>query len=243
MPERCVMSTQSSPATSLRTINRFPAAGVLLRVVSYLIYKALSPILPAISGAGSIFLPAFPGRQGNSGTRVSVAAFPFAAWNGAVFLDRFVARDRKKARQRLLDDDPGRGAALAARDLLPDADGHLPEDDGMRVVGLGNGDRDPAVGGLADLDIERHFAQKLDAEPLGFVAGAAMRKDLAAAAAMRAQEIAHVLDDAEHRHVDLCEHVEPLAGVEKGDVLRGRDDDRTGERHLLRHRQLRVAGP
>ena len=77
MPERCVMSTQSSPATSLRTINRFPAAGVLLRVVSYLIYKALSPILPAISGAGSIFLPAFPGRQGNSGTRVSVAAFPF----------------------------------------------------------------------------------------------------------------------------------------------------------------------
>jgi hypothetical protein len=83
MPERCVMSTQSSPAASLRTINRFPAAGMLLRVASYLIYKALSPILPAISGAGSSFLPAFPARQGNPGTRVSVAVFPSAAWNGA----------------------------------------------------------------------------------------------------------------------------------------------------------------
>src|SRR5437588_653371 len=69
-----------------------------------------------------------------------------------------------------------------------------------------------------------------------------MRKDLAAATAMRAQEIAHVLDDAEHRHLDLGEHVEALAGVEERDVLRRRDDDGAGERYLLRHRQLRVAG-
>ena len=34
----------------------------------------------------------------------------------------------------------------------------------------------------------------------------------------------------------------PLAGVEQGDVLRGRDDDRAGERHLARHGQLCVAG-
>ena len=40
----------------------------------------------------------------------------------------------------------------------------------------------------------------------------------------------------------FLEHVEPLACVDKGDVLWCRDDDRAGERHLLRHRQLRVAG-
>ncbi len=74
------------------------------------------------------------------------------------------------------------------------------------------------------------------------LAGAAVAEDLAAPAAMRAQEIAHVLDDAEHRHVDLLEHVQPLARVDEGDVLRRRDDDRARERHLLRHRQLRVAG-
>src|SRR3984893_5354205 len=102
-----------------------------------------------------------------------------------------------QARPRLLDDDAWRRPALGggAADLLPDPRGHPAEDDGVRVVGLGDGDRRSAVGGLADLEIERHFAEKLDAEPLGFAAGAAMREDLAAAAAMRTQEIAHILND------------------------------------------------
>ena len=59
---------------------------------------------------------------------------------------------------------------------------------------------------------------------------------------MRADEGAHILDDAEHRHVHLAEHVEPLARVDQREVLRRRDDDRAGERHLLRHGELRVAG-
>jgi hypothetical protein len=55
----------------------------------------------------------------------------------------------------------------------------------VRIVGLGDGDRGSAVGGLADLEVERHLAETLSAEPLGLLTGAAMAEDLAAAAAMR----------------------------------------------------------
>src|SRR5271166_5712492 len=60
MPERCVMTTQSLPAASLRTANCLPAARVLLRVATYLIYKALWSIKRAIPGVESFFLPASP---------------------------------------------------------------------------------------------------------------------------------------------------------------------------------------
>src|SRR5208282_881454 len=106
--------------------------------------------------------------------------------------------------QRLLDDDPGRRGALSvgAGDLVPNPRRHMAKDERVRIVGIGDGDRRSRVGGLADPQVERHLAEKLGAEPFGFEAGAAMRKDLAPTTAMRAQEIAHVLDDAEHRDVD-----------------------------------------
>ena len=52
----------------------------------------------------------------------------------------------------------------------------------------------------------------------------------------------HVLDDAEHRHVDLFEHAQPFARIGKRDVLRRGDDDRTRERHPLGEGQLDIAG-
>ena len=64
---------------------------------------------------------------------------------------------------------------------------------------------------------------------------AAVAEDVGALAALGADEIAHVLDDAEHRHVDLAEHVEALAGVDQREVLRRGDDDGARQRHLLRH--------
>src|SRR5260370_21545538 len=83
----------------------------------------------------------------------------------------------------LFDHDPGRCAALRALagDLFPDAGGHLAEDQRVRVFGLGDGDRGAAVGGLADLEVERHLAQKLDAEAVGLLAGAAVPPQPAAA--------------------------------------------------------------
>src|SRR5215472_6950481 len=144
----------------------------------------------------------------------------------------------------LFDDDSRRRAQRAlARDFVPHARGDGAEDGGVRVAGIGDRDRMAGIRGLANRKIERHFTEEFGTELFGLAAGAAMRKDLAAAAAMRAQEIAHILDDAEYRHVDLFEHVETLARVEQCYVLRRRNDDRAGERHLLRHRQLGVAGP
>src|SRR3546814_16849816 len=83
-----------------------------------------------------------------------------------------------------------------------------------------------AVRWLADLDVERDLTEKLDAELGRLLARAAIAEDVALMAAFRTLEVTHVLDDAEHRHVDLAQHVEPLVGIEKGDVLRRRDDDR-----------------
>ena len=61
-------------------------------------------------------------------------------------------------------------------------------------------------------------------------------------AAVRADVHAHVLDDSEHGHVDLLEHLEALAGVGQRDVLRRRDDHGARDRHALRERELDVAG-
>src|SRR5271169_5355938 len=100
---------------------------------------------------------------------------------------------------RLFDDDAGWGPAdgVGAGDFFPDARGDGAEDERVRVVGVGDGDRVARIRGLADLEVERNLAEKLGAEAVGLEAGATVAEDLAAAAAMRAQEIAHVLDDAE----------------------------------------------
>src|SRR5438876_5083482 len=115
------------------------------------------------------------------------------------------------------------------------------EDERVRIERLGHGNRRPVFGSRADAGIKRDLPEKLGPKKLGLRSCAAMTKDLAAVAVMRAQEIDHILDNAEHRHVDLSEHVEPLAGIEHCYVPRGRDDDRTCQGLLLGHRQLRVA--
>src|SRR3546814_5332582 len=68
-----------------------------------------------------------------------------------------------------------------------------------------------------------------------------MAENIVAGTGIRRQEIAHILDDAEERHLDLAEHGDRLAGVDQGEILRRRDDHGAGERNLLRHSQLHVA--
>src|SRR5437879_7466014 len=108
----------------------------------------------------------------------------------------------------LLDDDPRRLPLRLAGDLLPDALGELTIDLGMLAVGLRDDDRGAGVGSFADGDVERHFREELDPELFRLAPCAAMTEDLAAVAAIGAREIAHVLDDTEHRHIDLAEHVQ-----------------------------------
>src|SRR5205085_125745 len=76
----------------------------------------------------------------------------------------------------------------------------------VRAIGLRRDDGPTGVRVCADRHVERHFAEKRHPKPLRLVTGAAMREDVAALAAMRADEIAHVLDDADNRHFGLLEH-------------------------------------
>ena len=69
--------------------------------------------------------------------------------------------------------------------------------------------------------MQGHLAQEIDAIGLGVGARPAMAENIAALAAFGAVEKAHILDDTEHRHVDLAKHVKALAGIQQGDVLRG----------------------
>ena len=54
-----------------------------------------------------------------------------------------------------------------------------------------------------------------------------MSEDVGTFAAFRAEEVAHVLDDAEDRNFDALEHRYAFAGIDQRQVLRRRDDDRT----------------
>jgi hypothetical protein len=55
---------------------------------------------------------------------------------------------------RLFDDDPRRGD-VSSGDLLPDTGGYAAVDEGVRIIGFGNGDPGSGVGGFADLEVER----------------------------------------------------------------------------------------
>ena len=71
---------------------------------------------------------------------------------------------------------------------------------------------------------------------------AARAEQFVALAAIGADEIAHVLDHAENRAVQLVEHRDRPRRVEQRHVLRRGDDHRAVERDLLRERELRIAG-
>src|SRR4051795_6697858 len=89
---------------------------------------------------------------------------------------------------RSLHDDARGGAAGRgfARDLLPDTSGDVAE--GLRIgrIRLRHDDRPALVRGLADGEVDRHLAEKIGAEALGFAASAAMAEDVTSLAAMRA---------------------------------------------------------
>mgnify|MGYP000111638635 FL=1 len=53
---------------------------------------------------------------------------------------------------------------------------------------------------------------------------------------------AHIFHYTQNRHLDLLEHLQALARVEEGDVLRCGDNHRAADRNFLRQRELGVAG-
>src|SRR5690606_19173754 len=130
-------------------------------------------------------------------------------------------------------------SALLLLDAGANTGRNLTIDFRLRAVGLSGDDRQARVRSFTDVHDERHFAQKRHTEPLGFLPCTAMGENIRPLAAMRTDKIAHVLDDAEHRHIDLAEHGNAAPRIDERKILRGRYNDRARKRHLLGESQLR----
>src|SRR5208282_3604804 len=111
-----------------------------------------------------------------------------------------------------------------------------------RMAGIRRDNRIGVVAAFAQLAHERKLAQERNPKFFCVARAAAVRKDLVAAATLAADVIAHVLDHAEHGHVDLAEHLDAALYVDKREVLRRGDDNAAGKRDALRNRKLRIAG-
>ena len=86
------------------------------------------------------------------------------------------------------------------------------------------------------------MTEQRDTQPFRFALAAAASKDIVAFAVGWRDEITHVLNEAEHRHVNLVEHGSGFARIDQGHFLRRGDDDRAGKGDRLHDCQLNVAG-
>src|SRR5580704_608068 len=110
-------------------------------------------------------------------------------------------------RNSSLDYDLRRGAPgiHAAPDLFENFGGDLAINFGVRAVRLGGHHRQAGIRFLPDGHVQRHFTEERHTLALGFLARTAVAEDIRARSAFWAQEITHVLNDAQHRHVDASE--------------------------------------
>src|SRR5882672_2730778 len=74
-----------------------------------------------------------------------------------------------------------------------------------RMRGIRSDDWTRLIAALAQLPHQRQLAKERHAERMRQPLAAAMRKELVAMVALAAQVIAHVLDHAEHRHMNFFE--------------------------------------
>jgi len=89
--------------------------------------------------------------------------------------------------------------------------------------------------------VDGDFAEEGNGGLGGELAAAAVTEDLIALAVV-ADEIAHVLDDAQDRHLHLAEHLHALARVDQADLLWLGHDDSAVDGDVLRKGQMGVAG-
>ncbi len=110
------------------------------------------------------------------------------------------------------------------------------------MVGRGQRYRHPAVAAFADLGENRQPREQFHRFSVGHALATAGAKEIIALAAVGALEVAHVLDHAEQRTMDLAEHAHGTQGVGERNLLRRADDNDTVEGNQLRERELGVAG-
>src|SRR5579875_2337059 len=107
---------------------------------------------------------------------------------------------------------------------------------------LRHDDRIADVAALPDRAHQRDLTQERHAVTCRRPLSAAVAEDVGALPAAWADEVAHVLDDAQDGRLHFLEHRQALDRVGQGDILRRGDDDRAGERNALHQRQLDVTG-
>src|SRR5439155_20166284 len=92
-----------------------------------------------------------------------------------------------------------------------------------------------AIPRFARGDVDRNLPKQWDTEPFRLAFAAATSKDLVAFAVGRRDEITHVLDQSEHRHIGLFKHGSGFASIDERDFLRRGYDDRARKRARLDH--------
>jgi len=100
----------------------------------------------------------------------------------------------------------------------------------------------PLVPGLPHARLDRDGAEEGDLELVRHPLPAPGREDLVSGAAVRADEVAHVLDHAQGGDVHLVEHRLAADDVGEGHVLGGGHQHRSDRLDLLGERELHVAG-
>ena len=111
----------------------------------------------------------------------------------------------------------------------------------MGAIRQGCHHRTAGVGAFPDFQLQRHTAEIGDAVLFGLVHRPAMAKNIRARPAGRAQEITHILDQTQNRHIDALEHGNAAPRIDQSQILRCRDNHRARQWHRLRHGELGVA--
>src|SRR5581483_4288125 len=107
-----------------------------------------------------------------------------------------------------------------------DASSEIRERDGGARLWSGDDDRDTGVAARDHAWIEWDAGEQRQADLGRERLAAALAKDRRRLPAVRALEVAHVLDDAEHGDVHALEHLHAAQRVASRDHLRRRDDER-----------------
>src|SRR6185503_11046881 len=111
-----------------------------------------------------------------------------------------------------------------------------------RRVGFADHQRYAAVAAFTNRLIDRQTSEERHAELLGQPLAAATAEDIGFVFAVRAREVAHVLDQPDRRNVQLLVHRHGTTRVGQRHQLRRRDDDRSGDRYSLTEAEGDVAG-
>ena len=90
--------------------------------------------------------------------------------------------------------------------------------------------------------MQRNFAQKSLSQFLCRLTGTLMAENIRPGTAMLANIIAHIFHNAQNRHINFFEHINAFYRINQRNILRGRNNNRTGKIQFLRQRNLNISG-